>query len=69
MKGQSDTRKLAGVLGWLAAISLFAAGVITALLQFDITASPPRKTAPNDLLEGTLAFFQNESCSVQPGGV
>jgi len=61
MKGQSDTRKLAGVLGWLAAISLFAAGVITALLQFDITASPPRKTAPNDLLEGTLAFFQNES--------
>ena len=58
---QSDTRKLAGVLGWLAAISLFAAGVITALLQFDITASPPRRTAPNDLLEGTLAFFQNES--------
>jgi hypothetical protein len=61
MKGQSDTRKLAGVLGWLAAISLFAAGVITALLEFDITASPPRRTAPNDLLEGTLAFFQNES--------
>ena len=58
---QSDTRRLAGLLGWLAAISLFAAGVITALLQFDITASPPRKTAPNDLLEGTLAFFQNES--------
>jgi hypothetical protein len=61
MNGRSDTRKLAGVLGWLAAISLFAAGVITALLQFDITASPPRETAPNDLLEGTLAFFQNES--------
>ena len=61
MNGQSDTRRLAGILGWLAAISLFAAGVITALLQFDITASPPRKTAPNDLLEGTLAFFQNES--------
>ena len=61
MKDQSDTRNLAGVLGWLAAISLFAAGVITALLQFDITASPPRKTVPNDLLEGTLAFFQNES--------
>lgn len=61
MNGQSETRKLAGVLGWLAAISLFAAGVITALLQFDITASPPRRTAPNDLLEGTLALFQNES--------
>jgi hypothetical protein len=61
MNGQSDTRRLAGVLGWLVAISLFAAGVITALLQFDITASPPRKTAPNDLLEGTLAFFQNEN--------
>jgi hypothetical protein len=61
MNGQSDTKRLAGVLGWLVAISLFAAGVITALLQFDITASPPRKTAPNDLLEGTLAFFQNES--------
>jgi hypothetical protein len=61
MNGQSDTRKLAGVLGWLVAVSLFAAGVITALLQFDITASPPRNTAPNDLLEGTLAFFQNES--------
>jgi hypothetical protein len=61
ISGQSDTRRLAGVLGWLAAISLFAAGVITALLQFDITASPPRETAPNDLLEGTLAFFQNES--------
>jgi hypothetical protein len=61
LNGQSDTRRLAGVLGWLAAISLFAAGVITALLEFDITASLPRKTAPNDLLEGTLAFFQNES--------
>jgi hypothetical protein len=61
LNGRSDTRRLAGVLGWLVAISLFAAGVITALLQFDITASPPRKTAPNDLLEGTLAFFQNES--------
>jgi hypothetical protein len=59
--GQSYTMRLARVLGWLTAISLFAAGVITALLQFDITASPPRKTAPNDLLEGTLAFFQNES--------
>jgi hypothetical protein len=61
INGQSDTRRLAGVLGWLAAIALFAAGVITALLQFDITASPPRNTPPNDLLEGTLAFFQNES--------
>jgi hypothetical protein len=61
LNGQSDTRRLARILGWLAAISLFAAGVITALLQFDITASPPRRTAPNDLLEGTLAFFQNES--------
>jgi hypothetical protein len=60
MNGQSDTRRLARVLGWLAAISLFAAGVITALLQFDITASPPAKAPPNDLLEGTLAFFQNE---------
>ena len=58
---QPDTRKLARVLGWLTAGSLFAAGVITALLQFDLTASPPRRTAPNDLLEGTLAFFQNES--------
>jgi hypothetical protein len=61
LNGQSGKQRLAGVLGWLVAISLFAAGVITALLQFDITASPPRKTAPNDLLEGTLAFFQNES--------
>ena len=61
INGQSDTSGLARVLGWLVAISLFAAGVITALLQFDITASPPRNTAPNDLLEGTLAFFQNES--------
>jgi hypothetical protein len=61
LNGQSDTRRLAAVLGWLAAIALFAAGLITALLQFDITASPPRKTAPNDLLEGTLASFQNES--------
>jgi hypothetical protein len=43
------------------AIPLFAAGVITTLLQFDITASPPRKAPPNDLVEGTLAFFQNES--------
>jgi hypothetical protein len=43
------------------AIPLFAAGVITTLLQFDITASPPAKTASNDLLEGTLASFQNES--------
>jgi hypothetical protein len=61
MNGHTDTRRLAGILGWLVAISLFAAGLITALLQFDITASPPRRTAPNDLLEGTLAFFQNES--------
>jgi hypothetical protein len=61
LNGQSDTRRLAGVLGWLVAISLFAAGATTVLLQFDITASPPRKTAPNDLLEGTLALFQNES--------
>ena len=61
LDGQADTRRLARILGWLAAISLFAAGVITALLQSDITASPPRKTTPNDLLEGTLAFFQNES--------
>ena len=59
--GRSDTRRLAEVLAWLTAIALFAAGVITALLEFDITASPPRETAPNDLLEGTLAFFQNES--------
>jgi hypothetical protein len=61
LDGQADSRRLARILGWLAAISLFAAGVITALLQFDITASPPRKAPPNDLLEGTLAFFQNES--------
>lgn len=61
MNGHTDTRRLAAILGWLVAISLFAAGLITALLQFDITASPPRRTAPNDLLEGTLAFFQNES--------
>jgi hypothetical protein len=49
--GQSDTRTLATVLGWLVAISLFAAGAITTLLEFDITASPPRETAPNDLVE------------------
>jgi hypothetical protein len=61
MNRRSDTSSLATVLGWLVAIPLFLAGVITALLQFDITASPPRKTPPNDLLEGTLAFFQNES--------
>ena len=61
VNGRSDTRRLAGLLGLLVAVSLFAAGLITALLQFDITAAPPRKTAPNDLLEGTLAFFQNES--------
>jgi hypothetical protein len=61
MNGQSDTRRLAGVLGWLVAVSLFAAGVITALLQFDITASPPRNTAPNDLLEGTLAFSRTRA--------
>lgn len=57
----SDTKRLAGVMGWLIAVSLFAAGVITTLLEFDITASPPRETPPNDLVEGTLAFFQNES--------
>jgi hypothetical protein len=57
----SDTPRLARVLGWLVAIPLFAAAVITLLLEFDITASPPRETPPNDLLEGTLAFFQNES--------
>ena len=50
----------------MAAISLFAAGVITALLQFDITASRPRTAPPNDLLEGTLAFFQNESDRWRP---
>src|SRR5215211_7397255 len=61
MNGQPGKQRLAGVLGWLVAIALFAAGVITALLQFDLTASPPRETAPNNLLEGTLAFFQNES--------
>ena len=61
MNHQPATRSLATVLGWLAAVALFVAGLITALLQFDITASPPRRTAPNDLLEGTLAFFQNES--------
>jgi hypothetical protein len=61
MNHQPVTRSLATVLGWLAAVALFVAGLITALLQFDITASPPRRTAPNDLLEGTLAFFQNES--------
>jgi hypothetical protein len=61
MNGQPDKGRLAMVLAWLVAIPLFAAGVITTLLEFDITASPPAKTAPNDLLEGTLAFFQNES--------
>jgi hypothetical protein len=61
MNGQPETGRLARVLGWLVAVPLFAAGVITTLLQFDITASPPAKTAPNDLLEGTLASFQNES--------
>jgi hypothetical protein len=61
MNGRPETGRLARVLGWLVAIPLFAAGVITTLLEFDITASPPAKTAPNDLLEGTLASFQNES--------
>jgi hypothetical protein len=61
MNVRPDTGRLARVLGWLVAIPLFAAGVITTLLEFDITASPPAKTAPNDLLEGTLATFQNES--------
>lgn len=56
-----DTTGLARVLGWLVALPLFAAGVITTLLEFDVTASPPRETPPNDLVEGTLAFFQNES--------
>src|SRR4029453_15336504 len=60
LNGQSDTRRLAGVLGWLAAISLFAAGLITVLLQFALTRPPP-PTPPHDLLEGTLALFQNES--------
>jgi hypothetical protein len=59
--GGWDTTRLARVLGWLVATPLFAAGVITTLLEFDITASPPRETPPNDLVEGTLAFFQNES--------
>jgi hypothetical protein len=61
MNGRPDMGRLARVLGWLVAIPLFAAGVITTLLEFDITASPPAKTAPNDLLEGTLASFQNQS--------
>jgi hypothetical protein len=52
---------LARALGWLVAIPFFAAGVMTALLEFDVTASPPRETPPNDLVEGTLAFFENES--------
>lgn len=56
-----DTARLARLLGWLVALPLFAAGVITLLLEFDITADPPRETPPNDIVEGTLAFFQNES--------
>lgn len=56
-----DTVRLARGLAWFVAVPLFAAGVITTLLEFDITASPPRETPPNDLVEGTLAFFQNES--------
>jgi hypothetical protein len=61
MTGGSDTTMLARALGWLVAIPFFAAGVMTALLEFDVTASPPRETPPNDLVEGTLAFFENES--------
>lgn len=61
MTRESDTTRLARVLGWLVAIPLFAAAVITLLLELDVTASPPHETPPNDLVEGTLAFFQNES--------
>jgi hypothetical protein len=61
MTGGSDTTMLARALGWLVAIPFFAAGVMTTLLEFDVTASPPRETPPNDLVEGTLAFFENES--------
>src|SRR6266511_2403979 len=60
MTGGSSTT-LARALGWLVAIPFFVAGVMTTLLELDVTASPPRETPPNDLVEGTLAFFENES--------
>ncbi len=55
MTGGSSTT-LARALGWLVAIPFFVAGVMTTLLELDVTASPPRETPPNDLVEGTLAF-------------
>jgi hypothetical protein len=61
MTDGSDTTRLARVLAWLVAIPLFAATVITVLLELEITASPPREGPPNDLLEGTRAFFENET--------
>jgi hypothetical protein len=60
MTGGSSTT-LARALGWLVAIPFVVAGVMTALLEFDVTAPPPRETPPNDLVEGTLAFFENQS--------
>lgn len=50
------------VLSWFVAIPLFVAGVMTALLEFNITASAPSEADGNtDLVEGTLAFFRNET--------
>jgi hypothetical protein len=48
-------------LGWLCAVVLFAASVMTLLLSYDITApAPTQVTGPPNLLRSTVLFFANE---------
>lgn len=58
---RTDAARLARILAWFVAVPLFVAAVITILLEFDVTADPPKQTPPNDIFEGTLAFFENET--------
>lgn len=65
METRNDTGTAVGraarVFAWVVAIPFFLASLITVLLEMNITASPPRETAGNDLFEGTLEFFRNET--------
>jgi hypothetical protein len=56
----TSTRRVVRAICWLLALSFFAATVIIFLLEYDVTASPPRNPPGRDFVADSVAFFQNE---------
>jgi hypothetical protein len=56
----TSTRRVVRAICWLLAASFFGATVMFFLLEYDVTASPPRNPPGRDFVADTVAFFQNE---------